>query len=173
MTIVFERERERDMRTLLIAAILASAEGFRFAPSVAMPHDAPRRSLPMAQMNIFADFAGKFQEKIRKVTVQHILVPSQDEALEIWEALREEADLTPAAFGEVALARSTCGSAKKRPDAKMAQLRGNPGELTFRRGEMAPDFERVAFEAPVGEVQQPVKTQFGWHVMLVNDDGRR
>ena len=60
------------------------------------------------------------------------------------------------------------GSAKKRPDMKMPQLRGAPGELVFRKGQMAPEFEAVAFAAPVGELQPPFKTQFGWHIMLVN-----
>ena len=36
------------------------------------------------------------------------------------------------------------GSAKKRPDMKMPQLRGAPGELVFRKGQMAPEFEAVA-----------------------------
>jgi hypothetical protein len=31
--------------------------------------------------------------------------------------------------------RSTCGSANKKPDAKMVQLRGLPGEMNFRRGQ--------------------------------------
>ena len=63
------------------------------------------------------------------------------------------------------------GSAKKRPDTKMPQLRGAPGELVFRKGQMAPEFEAVAFAAPVGELQSPFRTQFGWHIMLVNKRG--
>ena len=63
------------------------------------------------------------------------------------------------------------GSAKKRPDTRMPQLRGAPGELIFRKGQMAPEFEAVAFAAPVGELQPPFRTQFGWHIMLVNERG--
>ena len=63
------------------------------------------------------------------------------------------------------------GPAKKRPDTKMPQLRGAPGELVFRKGQMAPEFEAVAFAAPLGELQSPFRTQFGWHIMLVNKRG--
>ena len=80
-------------------------------------------------------------------------------------------DASSEAVGRAAQQYSTCGSAKKRPDAKMPQLRGAPGELTFRRGAMAPEFERVAFAAPVGELQPPFQTQFGWHLLLVNKRG--
>ena len=41
----------------------------------------------------------------------------------------------------------------------------------LRRCAVAPEFEKVAFEAPVGEMQPPFRTQFGWHIMLVNERG--
>lgn len=37
----------------------------------------------------------------------------------------------------------------------------------FGRGRMVEEFEKVAFELAVGEVSQPVKTQFGWHLIRV------
>jgi peptidyl-prolyl cis-trans isomerase C len=37
----------------------------------------------------------------------------------------------------------------------------------FSPGQMVPEFDRVVFSAPVGEVQGPVKTQFGWHLVEV------
>ena len=46
-------------------------------------------------------------------------------------------------------------------------LRGNPGELTFKRGEMAKEFENVAFSAPVGSLSV-VDTQFGSHLIYIN-----
>ena len=39
----------------------------------------------------------------------------------------------------------------------------------FGRGEMVPEFERAAFEAPVGKVVGPVRTQFGWHLIVVDE----
>lgn len=39
----------------------------------------------------------------------------------------------------------------------------------FGRGQMVPEFEKAAFETPVGEVSDPVQTDFGWHVIKVID----
>jgi peptidyl-prolyl cis-trans isomerase C len=37
----------------------------------------------------------------------------------------------------------------------------------FQPGQMVPEFDRVVFSAPIGVVQGPVKTQFGWHLVEV------
>lgn len=39
----------------------------------------------------------------------------------------------------------------------------------FGRGQMVPEFEKAAFETPVGEISDPVKTEFGYHVIKVID----
>ena len=44
------------------------------------------------------------------------------------------------------------------------------GELgTFGHGMMVPQFEQAAFAAKVGEVTEPIKTQFGYHIILVDE----
>ncbi|MEX0624887.1 peptidylprolyl isomerase [Saccharospirillum sp.] len=44
----------------------------------------------------------------------------------------------------------------------------NGGDLgSFGPGQMVPEFDRVVFSAPVDEVQGPVKTQFGYHLLEV------
>ena len=46
----------------------------------------------------------------------------------------------------------------------------NGGDLGyFPRGVMVDDFDEVAFQAPVGEVTAPFRTQFGWHIVVVRD----
>jgi peptidyl-prolyl cis-trans isomerase C len=83
----------------------------------------------------------------------HILVESEADAQAVIDALAEGAD-----FGELAQERSTGPSGP------------NGGELGwFSEGMMVPSFEEAAFALEVGEVSAPVQTQFGWHVIVLND----
>lgn len=48
--------------------------------------------------------------------------------------------------------------------------KGNDGNLgTFGKGRMVPEFEQVAYALKPGELSQPVKTQFGWHLIQLHD----
>lgn len=58
-------------------------------------------------------------------------------------------------FAELAKANSDCPSKDKG---------GDLGEFT--KGRMVPEFEKVAFAQAVNTVSEPVKTQFGWHLIL-------
>lgn len=69
-------------------------------------------------------------------------------------------DATPdaektAKFAELAKENSDCPSASKG---------GDLGDFT--RGQMVPEFEKVAFEQEVGKISDPVKTRFGYHLIL-------
>lgn len=89
---------------------------------------------------------------IEQVTARHILVETEEAALAIIAELDDGAD-----FAELAVERST----------DPAAARG--GELgTFRRGSMVPPFENAAFALEPGSYSsEPVRTQFGYHVILV------
>lgn len=88
-----------------------------------------------------------------EVRASHILVKTQEEALKIKE---EIAAGKP--FEEAAKDYSLCPSGR------------NGGDLGyFGRNVMVVEFDHAAFEAPVGEVTNPVQTNFGWHLILVTD----
>ena len=82
---------------------------------------------------------------------RHILVPTEEQANSLKTQIVSGED-----FGELAKAHSTCPSGK------------SGGDLgSFGPGQMVPEFDEVVFSAPVNEVQGPVKTQFGFHLIDV------
>ena len=86
---------------------------------------------------------------------------SAGEALKKIKDLKSELDKTPAKdvaakFAELAKNNSACPSSAKG---------GDLGEFTH--GQMVKEFDEVAFKLPVGKVSEPVKTQFGYHLILV------
>jgi peptidyl-prolyl cis-trans isomerase C len=89
-----------------------------------------------------------------EVHARHILVASEDEAKEVITELDGGAD-----FAALAGDRSVGPSAP------------NGGDLGFfRRGQMVPEFAEAAFALEPGQyTQEPVQTQFGWHVIEVLD----
>lgn len=92
----------------------------------------------------FADF-----EPGREYHAAHILVPSEEEAMELVVALDEGAD-----FAELAREKSTGPSGP------------NGGDLGwFGLGMMVAPFEEAVVALEDGEVSRPVQTQFGWHVI--------
>lgn len=101
--------------------------------------------------------ASKANNTFPAVRARHILVPTEAEANNIL------ATVTPANFEAMAKKYS------KGPSASTG------GELGwFRREAMIPEFASVAFSTPVGTVAKtPVKTQFGWHVILVEERNDR
>lgn len=89
-----------------------------------------------------------------EINARHILVETEEEARSIIEELDGGAD-----FAELAKEHSTDGSA------------ANGGDLGyFQRGQMVPAFEEAAFALEPGSyTQNPVESQFGWHVIKVED----
>lgn len=100
----------------------------------------------------YADFVANF-EATEELRARHILVPDEDVA----KAIKAEID-GGRDFAEVAIEKSTGPSGP------------NGGDLGyFGKGQMVPEFQDAAFALAVGGVSEPVKTQFGWHVIKVED----
>ena len=88
-----------------------------------------------------------------KVNASHILVDTESEANVARYDVTNGKD-----FGEVAREKSKCPSKK------------NGGNLGwFKRGQMVTVFENAAFSMEKGEISKPIKTQFGWHIIKVED----
>lgn len=86
------------------------------------------------------------------VHARHILLTTEDEAKAVRNRLSQGED-----FAALAKELSIEPAAKE-----------SGGDLgTFERGKMVPEFEDAAFILPVGELSQPVQSQFGWHIIEV------
>ncbi len=88
-----------------------------------------------------------------QVSARHILVDSLDNANEVLAAINIGMD-----FGEAARKFSSCPSKEQG---------GSLGY--FERGMMVPEFEEAAFTLEKGKLSSPVKTQFGYHIIMVDD----
>jgi foldase protein PrsA len=84
------------------------------------------------------------------VSASHILVATEAKATEL------RAQATTANFAELAKKNSSDGSAAQG---------GSLGDIP--RKQTVPEFEKVLFATAPGEISQPVKTQFGWHIIYV------
>jgi peptidyl-prolyl cis-trans isomerase C len=105
------------------------------------------------EMQKVYDEAAKSMTAEEEVHARHILVESEDEAKAIGEQLKGGAD-----FATLAKEKS------KDPGA------ADGGDLGyFVKGQMVPEFSEVAFKMYPGQVSNPVKTQFGWHIIKVED----
>ncbi|MBI4015494.1 MAG: peptidyl-prolyl cis-trans isomerase [Candidatus Aenigmarchaeota archaeon] len=88
---------------------------------------------------------------VSQVHAVHILVKTEEEAKKVLEQLK-----TGANFGELAMKVSLCPSKRKGGDLGW-----------FGRGMMVKPFENTAFTMEKGETSNPVKTEFGWHIIRV------
>ncbi|MGB7604508.1 MAG: peptidylprolyl isomerase [Lutisporaceae bacterium] len=94
------------------------------------------------------------QGQFMSIKASHILLEDEEEAKKILERVKNGENIN-----ELALEFS------KDPTAKE-----NKGDLDyFRKGEMVEEFETAAFKLNVGEVSELVKTDFGYHIIKVED----
>ena len=86
------------------------------------------------------------------VSASHILVDSEDKAKEILAKIEAK----EISFEDAAKENSSCPS---------GQNGGSLGE--FGRGQMVPEFDEACFTMEIGELRGPIKTQFGFHLILL------
>lgn len=113
----------------------------------------------ISEVTVTDDEALKYYEENRSmfsepenVTAKHILISSEEEANKI----KKEIESNNVTFEEAASQYSSCPSKEQG---------GNLG--SFSRGMMVPEFEEAAFASEIGVVTEPVKTQFGYHLIKV------
>lgn len=87
---------------------------------------------------------------MNKIKCSHILVKKQSEALEILEKIKNGEK-----FGKLAKELSI--------DSGSAKRDGSLGY--FGRGVMVKPFEEAAFKLQKGEISQPIKSEFGYHII--------
>ncbi|SHK59421.1 peptidyl-prolyl cis-trans isomerase C [Clostridium cavendishii DSM 21758] len=104
-------------------------------------------------LDFYNENSQMFKEQ-ESVVAKHILVDSEDSCNTIKEKI-VNGELT---FEEAATKYSSCPSKEQG---------GNLG--SFSRGMMVPEFEKVAFELPVGKISDAVQTQFGYHLIKVEE----
>lgn len=114
----------------------------------------------LADIQVDVEDAHKFYEENKERFMQpelakakHILVETEEQAKEVKAKL--DGGL---AFADAAAEFSSCPS------------KDNGGDLgEFGKGQMVPEFEEATWAATVGVVTEPVKTQFGYHLILVDE----
>lgn len=96
------------------------------------------------------DIAGKPGEE--EVHARHILVASEDEAKKVLAEVRRQG----ADFAAIARTRSTGPGTEQGGDLGF-----------FKKGDMVPEFAEAAFALQAGQISEPVRSAFGWHIIKV------
>ena len=119
----------------------------------ALLQDAGKASLSDEAEHKVYEEAIKQMASEEEVHARHILLPTEDEAKAVLAELKKGAD-----FAALAKEKS------KDPGGSEG------GDLGyFTKDQMVPEFSAVAFKLGKGELSEPVKTQFGWHIIKVED----
>ena len=104
-------------------------------------------------LRVFFDENQNELKQDEQIEASHILVETEEEALEVKAQLDAGAE-----FAELAKEKSIDPSAQVN--------NGNLG--LFGKGQMVPEFEQAAFSLSEGEISEPVESQFGYHVILLH-----
>ena len=103
-----------------------------------------------------------------RVRASHILVKT--DAKKTADAAKKEIDALYAQLKGLsgdALAKKFAELAKEKSDCPSKAKGGDLG--AFGHGQMVPEFDKAAFAQEIGKLYEPVKTSFGWHLVLVTE----
>jgi peptidyl-prolyl cis-trans isomerase C len=90
-----------------------------------------------------------------RASASHILVKTEQEAIDLKKQVEDDG----ASFEDLAKNHSQCPSGREG---------GSLGQ--FGQGDMVPEFDQIVFgDIPVGQISEPVKTQFGFHLVRVDE----
>jgi peptidyl-prolyl cis-trans isomerase C len=108
-----------------------------------------------------------------EVKARHILIRMQGSRVPVREGHKELTDEQALAKAKEVRAKIVAG-AKFEDQAKIESddtgSGDNGGDLgTFGAGQMVPEFDEVVFKAPIGQVTEPIKTAYGYHLILVEE----
>lgn len=112
-----------------------------------------RSAITDAEAKAFYDLQAANAKGGPQIRARHILLKTEEKAREVFELIAHDGD-----FAELAKQHSTGPSAPQGGDLGY-----------FGAGRMVPEFSKAAFALKVGEVSEPVKTKFGWHLIKVED----
>ena len=108
-----------------------------------------------AMKQVYDDAAAK-QTSEEEISARHILVPTEDEAKAAFKRVKGGEN-----FAKVA------DEVSKDPGSKGGDLGW------FTKDRMVPEFGDAAYKLKKGEISDPVKSQFGWHVIKLEDRRRK
>ena len=134
-------------------------------PKVVVDQEEIKRQYNTMVSNITARAKAAKPEQVR---ASHILIKTDDK--KDADAAKKEID---ALYEQVkgltgdALSKTFAELAKKHSDCPSKSKGGDLG--AFGHGQMVPEFDKAAFEQEIGKVYAPVKTSFGWHLVLVTE----
>jgi peptidyl-prolyl cis-trans isomerase C len=113
-----------------------------------------KASISEGALHQLYDEATKQMVGEKEIRARHVLLDTEDEAKAVIGELKKGGD-----FAEIAKQKS------KDPSGA-----ANGGDLGyFTQDQMVPEFADAAFNLAVGQISEPVKTQFGWHVIKLED----
>lgn len=113
----------------------------------------------------------KHKNEFEEVQARHILIRFKGSPVGLREGQKELTEEEALAKAQAVRKRIVGGedfakvAKEESDDAGSGSAGGDLG--SFKKGQMVGEFENAAFSLPVGEVSQPIKTQFGYHIIQV------